>query len=39
MKQTLKAAAAVVGILAAAWLSVELLSLLLWACYYAGIQM
>lgn len=39
MKQTVKAAAAVVGILAAAWLTFELLTLLLWTCYYAGIQM
>lgn len=30
---------AIVGILVAAWLTFELLTLLLWTCYYAGIQM
>lgn len=39
MKQTLKATAAIIGIVAAAWLTVEILIAFMWACYYAGIPM
>lgn len=39
MKQTLKTTAAIVGIIAAAWLAVEALIAFMWIAYYAGIQM
>lgn len=39
MKQTLKATAAVIGILAACWLAVEALITLMWIAYYAGMTM
>lgn len=39
MKQTLKATAAVIGVLVAGWLALEILIAFMWACYYAGIPM
>lgn len=39
MKPTLKATAAILGMLAAAWLTVEALICFMWLCYYAGIRM
>lgn len=39
MKQTLKATAAIFGIIAACWLALEILIAFMWACYYAGIRM
>lgn len=39
MKQTLKAAAAVIGIIAAGLLGFAALYIFIWACYYAGIRM
>lgn len=39
MKQTLKATAAILGIVAAAWLAVEALIAFMWIAYYAGIPM
>ena len=39
MKQTLKAAAAIIGILAAGLLFWKALAAFMWACYYAGIPM
>lgn len=36
MKQTLKATAAIIGIVAACWLALEILIAFMWACYYAG---
>lgn len=39
MKQTLKATAVTLGIVAAAWLALEILIAFMWACHYAGIRM
>lgn len=39
MKQTLKATAAVIGMIAAGALISSALYLILWACYYAGMSM
>lgn len=39
MKQTLKATAAILGIIAVGILTAKLLFALLWACYYAGFYM
>lgn len=39
MKQTLKATAAILGIVAACWLALEILITFMWLCYYAGIRM
>lgn len=39
MKQTIKATAAIIGVIAAGILFWEVLSALLWACYYAGAPM
>lgn len=39
MKQTLKATAAIIGIVAACWLVFEILIAFMWACHYAGIRM
>lgn len=39
MKQTLKATAATLGIIAACWLAVEALISFMWIAYYAGIPM
>lgn len=39
MKQTLKAAAAILGIIAAGLLGFAALYIFIWACYYAGIPM
>lgn len=39
MKQTLKATAVTLGIVAACWLALEILIAFMWACYYAGIRM
>lgn len=39
MKPTLKATAAIIGIVAAGWLALEALIAFMWACHYAGIRM
>lgn len=39
MKKALKATAAILGMIAAAWLFLEALRAFMWACYYAGIPM
>lgn len=39
MKHTLKATAAVIGMVAAGWLAVEALIGFMWICHYAGIRM
>ncbi len=39
MKQTLKATAAIIGILAAVVIFWEALAAFMWLCYYAGIPM
>lgn len=39
MKHTLKATAAIIGIVAACWLALEILIVFMWACHYAGIRM
>ena len=39
MKQTLKATAAILGIIAAGLLFWKLLAAFMWMCYYAGIRM
>ena len=39
MKHTLKATAAVIGMVAAGLLISSALYLILWACYYAGVPM
>lgn len=39
MKHTLKATAVTLGIVAACWLTVEILIAFMWACHYAGIRM
>lgn len=39
MKQTLKATAAIIGIVAAVVLFWEVLSAIMWLCYYAGFSM
>ena len=39
MKQTLKATAAILGMIAAAWLTVEVLINLMWFCHHIGIRM
>lgn len=39
MKQTLKATAAVIGIVAAGLLFWKALAAFMWMCYYAGIKM
>lgn len=39
MKQTLKATAAIVGIVAACWLAIQALIAFMWIAYYAGIPM
>lgn len=39
MKQTLKATAAVIGMIAAGLLFWKLLADFMWMCYYAGIRM
>lgn len=39
MKQTLKATAAIIGMVAAGWLIIEIIIAFMWACYYAGIPM
>lgn len=39
MKQTLKAMAAILGIIAAGLLGFAALYIFIWACYYAGIRM
>ena len=39
MKQPLKATAALLGIVAACWLALEILIAFMWACHYAGMRM
>lgn len=39
MKQTLKATAVIIGIIAACWLFLEIVIAFMWACYYTGIPM
>jgi len=39
MKQTLKATAAIIGIIAAGLLGFAALYIFIWACYYAGFRM
>lgn len=39
MKQTLKATAAIIGIVAAGLIFWQLVIWFMWACYYAGIPM
>lgn len=39
MKQTLKATAAIIGIVAAVLLFWEAIAAIMWACYYAGAPM
>lgn len=39
MKQALKTAAAIAGMIAAAWVAFELLRAFMWVCYDAGIPM
>ena len=39
MKHTIKAIAAILGVIAVGILTAKLLFALLWACYYAGIRM
>ena len=39
MKQTLKATAAIIGIIAACWLAIQALISFMWMCHYAGIRM
>ena len=39
MKQTLKATAAVIGIVAAGLLLIHFIGRFMWLCYYAGIRM
>lgn len=39
MKHTLKATAAILGMIAAAWLALEALRAFMWMCYHVGIRM